>query len=294
MPAACAASSFTSLGSRMKAAASLRDALGVGGREQQRLALLRALLGDRGDVVEEAHVEHAVGLVEHQRVQRLQVQAAALEVVHHPAGRAHHDVRAMLQAGQLRAHRGAAAQRQHLDVVFGSGQAPHLLRHLLGQFARRAQHQRLHGEAAHVQVGQQRQREGRRLAAAGLGLRDQVVPGQRQRQAGGLDRRHGGVAQALQVRERVRGQRQAAEIAARFACFDAGRRNRRVHRRLSGPCRRACFPSPATPNACRRTSARTRWRASAMPCTTCRRWSSRPTTWPRRMPISRPTSTSSA
>ena len=75
-------------------------------------------------------------------------------------------------------------------MVFGARQAAQFLRHLLGEFARRAQHQALHRKAAWVQVGQQRQRKRRRLAAAGLGLRDQVVPGQRERQAGGLDRRH--------------------------------------------------------------------------------------------------------
>ena len=191
--------------------AELGDAFGVGGREQQRLALRRALLGDHGDVVVEAHVEHAVGFVQHQRVQRLQVQAAAFQVVHDAPRRADDDVRAMLQAGQLRAHRRAAAQRQDLDVVFGAGQAAQFLGHLVGQFACRAQHQRLHREAARVQVGQQRQAEGGGLAAAGLGLGDQVMAGQRQRQAGGLDRRHRVVAQLLQVLQRGRRQRQAGE-----------------------------------------------------------------------------------
>ena len=51
--------------------AQLDDAFGVRRREQQRLPLFRALLHDRRDVVEETHVEHAVGFVEHQRVERL-------------------------------------------------------------------------------------------------------------------------------------------------------------------------------------------------------------------------------
>jgi hypothetical protein len=190
----------------------LADAFRVGGAEQQGLALLRALLRDGGDVVEEAHVQHAVGFVQHQRVQRGQVEAAALQVVEQTAGCADHDVRAMLQAGQLRAHGAAAAQREHLHVVFGGGQTAHFLRHLVGQFARGAQHQRLHGQAAHVQVGQQRQRKGRRLAAAGARLGDEVLARQRRRQGRSLDGRHGGVAQALQVLQHVGGQRQAGEI----------------------------------------------------------------------------------
>ena len=67
--------SVTSCGSRRNFFARLLDAFGVGGREQQRLARLRRPAGDGGDVVHEAHVEHAVGLVEHQRVQRVELQA---------------------------------------------------------------------------------------------------------------------------------------------------------------------------------------------------------------------------
>jgi hypothetical protein len=117
----------------------------------------------------------------------------------------------VLEARELSAHHAAAAQREDLDVVFGAGQAPHFLRHLFGQLARRAQHERLHGEAARVEIGQQCQCKGGGLAAAGLGLRDQVVPGQGHGQARGLDRRHAGVAQLLQVGQHGRGQGEGAE-----------------------------------------------------------------------------------
>ena len=103
----------------------------------------------------ETHVEHAIGFVEHQRVQGLEIQAATLQMVHDAARRTHHDVGAVFQAGQLGAHGGAAAQGQHLGVVFSAGQAAHFLRHLVSQFARGAQHQGLHGKTARVQVRQQ-------------------------------------------------------------------------------------------------------------------------------------------
>ncbi len=214
--------------------AELGDAFRIGGREQQRLALRRALFGDHRDVVVKAHVEHAIGLVQHQRVQRLQVQAAALQVVHDASRRSHDDVRTMFQAGQLRAHRRAATQRQDLDVVFGARQASQLLRHLLGELTRRAKHQRLHREAPRIQVGQQRQAEGGGLAAAGLGLCDQVMPGQGERQAGGLDRRHRGVTQAGKVFQRGGRQRQAGERRALRCgrCRQDGW-GRGVHPRLS-------------------------------------------------------------
>ena len=46
----------------------LGDVLGHGGREEQRLPLDRQLGDDFADVVDEAHVEHAVGFVEHEEL----------------------------------------------------------------------------------------------------------------------------------------------------------------------------------------------------------------------------------
>jgi hypothetical protein len=121
-------------------------------------------------------------------------------------------------------------------------QAADLLRHLLGQLACRAQHQRLHRHAAgRVQIRQQRQCKRGSLAAACLGLGDQVLAGECQRQAGRLDRRHALVAQPLQVGQRGGEQRQAAEGRAGGRCAFGGgiERNGRLlgkdaHARLSG------------------------------------------------------------
>jgi len=187
------------------------DAFGKGGGEEQGLACLGAGFGDEGDIVVEAHVEHAIGFVQHQRVERGQVEALALQVVHDPPRRADHDVGTVFQAGNLRPHGAAATQGQHLDVVGAARQAAYFLAHLVGQFAGRAQHQRLHRKAARIQSGQQTQGKGRGLAAAGLGLRDQVMAGQGQRQAGGLDRRHLHVAELFQVHQCSRRQRQLIE-----------------------------------------------------------------------------------
>jgi hypothetical protein len=96
-------------------------------------------------------------------------------------------------------------------------QAADFARHLVGQLPRRTQHQRLHREAARIQAGQQAQGKGRGLAAAGLGLRDQVLAGEGRRQAGGLDRGHLQVAQLAQVRQRGRRQRQSVEGEGRCA-----------------------------------------------------------------------------
>src|SRR3546814_3169270 len=55
----------------------------------------------------EAHVEHAVGFVEHQHFDRVELGAAALEVVDQAAGGGDEDVDAAAQVVDLRAHAGA-------------------------------------------------------------------------------------------------------------------------------------------------------------------------------------------
>ena len=121
-------------------------------------------------------------------------------------------MRAVFQAGVLPAQCHTAAQRHHLDVFFSPRQPADLLRHLVGQLARRAQHHRLHRKAPRVQVGQQRQRKSSSFAAAGLGLRNQVFAQQRNRQTGRLNRRHLGVTQQLEVGQRGRRQGQTGKI----------------------------------------------------------------------------------
>ncbi len=120
-------------------------------------------------------------------------------MVHDAARCADHDVRAESQTFALRAHGAAADQREDLDVVHVAREAAQFLRDLVGQFARGAQHHGLHAHIVGIELGQQRQAESGSLAAAGLGLGDQVLSGQRDGQALGLDRRHAQVAELLQV-----------------------------------------------------------------------------------------------
>src|SRR5262245_4509432 len=66
-----------------------RDAAGVAverRREEQRLALCRALIDDPVDRRAEAHVEHAVGLVEDQDPDAIEAEGAAREEVLETAG----------------------------------------------------------------------------------------------------------------------------------------------------------------------------------------------------------------
>ena len=68
-------------------------------------------LHDLAHLDREAHVEHAVGLVEHQEVHAREVERAAPQVVEHPAGRARDHVGAGADALDLALHRVAAVDR---------------------------------------------------------------------------------------------------------------------------------------------------------------------------------------
>ena len=100
--------------------------------------LQRALLGD-DDVV--GSPRRACGRLRRApALDRIEVQAAAFEMVEKAPGRTDDDVGAMFEAGLLRADRRPADQRQDLDVVHEARQAADFLGDLVGQFARRAKH----------------------------------------------------------------------------------------------------------------------------------------------------------
>ena len=68
-----------------------------GRREEQGLARLRQHRHDLADVVDEAHVEHLVGFVEHEDFELGERQRALIDEIEQPAGRGDEDVDAVLQ-----------------------------------------------------------------------------------------------------------------------------------------------------------------------------------------------------
>ncbi len=199
----------------MRVAHHARRQLGDGavqrGREQQRLAVLRQAADDGLDILDEAHVQHAVGFVQHQRVHGIQLDAARLQVVDQAARGGDQHVHAARQRLQLRAvghaaHDGGGAQVGQLAAVGRGGFGD-----LQGQFAGRGQHQHLHADAlvgGHLgDAVQRRQHEGGGLAAARLRGHHQVVAGQRLRDGGGLD--GGGGVEASVLNGRQQGGREA-------------------------------------------------------------------------------------
>ncbi len=111
-----------------------------GGREEQRLPARREQLADALDVGNEAHVEHAVGFVDHQDLDAGEQDLAATEVVEQAARRGDQHVGAAVELLELVVERDAADQQRHgepvVDAVFLEA-----LRHLGRELAGGRQYQ---------------------------------------------------------------------------------------------------------------------------------------------------------
>ncbi len=167
----------------------LADGRRHGGREQRHLLVLRGVGEDPLDLFGEAHGEHFVGLVEHQVVQVRQIQRAALEVIDHPARGTHHHLRPAPQARQLNGVGRPAVDGQHVDRGQMRAVPAECLGDLQCQLTSRCQHQRLGGAAGGVDLGQDRDGEGRGLAGTGLGQPDHIGAREHGRNGRGLNRR---------------------------------------------------------------------------------------------------------
>ena len=177
---------------------------------------LETELGDAADVADEAHVEHAIGFVEHEEGDVAELHVAALDQVEQTAGRGDQDVDAARQRLDLAAvaqttDDGAQAQAEAAAVGVEAA------RDLHGKLTGRRQHERtralrlgaLAGSGKQLQDGQ---REGRRLAGAGLGDAQHVAALEQRRNGACLDRRGGGVLGSVQGTQQRLGQ---AEIRKR-------------------------------------------------------------------------------
>jgi hypothetical protein len=154
------------------------DVRGHRGREEQRLPLLRERGDDALHVGQKAHVEHAIGLVEHEDLDALEGERALPHQVEEAAWGGHHDVHAALELGDLGPFAHAAEDHRVIEV-----QAVAIARDaradLAGQLAgggddEPAQVGRIAGR--HVEALEHGERERRRLASAGLRAAEDVAP----------------------------------------------------------------------------------------------------------------------
>ena len=169
-----------------------------GGREKQVLPLGRQLGDDAADGIDESHVEHTVGLVEHQGLDVGKRHAALAHEIEQAAGSGYQDVDATAQGRDLRALRDAAQDHAVVerDVLAVHAEA---VRDLHGQFTRGRQHEHARAHAALGLAGighavQERQREGRGLTGSRLGAAEQVASLHDERNGLYLDGRGRGVA----------------------------------------------------------------------------------------------------
>ena len=177
------------------------DLIAEGGREQQALLVL----GHHGQhffhVMDKAHVEHAVGFVEHQDLYLTEIEHALLQQIEQTARCRHQNVDALFDAADLRVHANTAEDDGRCQFqVFAIGL--HRFLDLGSEFTRRGQDQGADADAAEFVFGcclgaefvQHGQHKGCRFAGAGLGAAEQVVAGQHGGNALCLNRGRGFIA----------------------------------------------------------------------------------------------------
>ena len=167
----------------------LLDGARDGGGEKSRLPFLGRGLENQLDVVAETHVEHHVHLVEDDHLHGFKPQRAAPHVVHHAARRADDDLRALFESPELALVGLAAVNRQRGDAALEERELVDLLRHLHGQFARRAKDEHLHGAQIGIGFLDGGNGECGGLAGPGLGLAHHVLARHQDRNGRGLNRR---------------------------------------------------------------------------------------------------------
>mmetsp|Transcript_1230 Transcript_1230/g.3414 ORF Transcript_1230/g.3414 Transcript_1230/m.3414 type:complete len:361 (+) Transcript_1230:963-2045(+) len=119
------------------------DVAGEGGAEHHGLLGAGRVAGDDIDVVDEAHVQHAVGFVQHQHLDIAQHALAAGQVVQQAAGRGNQHLDAGLECGRLRLHVHTAEDDDGAQIGV-LGVLLDVVGDLVGQLARGRQHQRPH------------------------------------------------------------------------------------------------------------------------------------------------------
>ncbi len=166
-----------------------------GGREEEVLATRGEQTDDAADVVDEAHVQHAVRLVQHQHLDRTEIQRARARVVQQPTRRGDEDLHARAQGAFLGRQRHAAVddRRAQRDVLAVD---PEALLHLYGELTRGDHDQGADGMPGRGEAGVRMRLEPFEhgkcerggLARPGLGPSEEVATRQDQRDGLGLDR----------------------------------------------------------------------------------------------------------
>src|SRR5690606_39818737 len=142
-------------GVTLEAGTQLPDRGRIGGRKQQGLTAVGRVVENFLDAVDKAHVQHAIGFIQHRAHQSIKLQGSLAQMLKDPARRANDNMRAMFQRSQLWAQRCAAAEYQELHVLHLAGQTSQFLAHLVGKLPGRTEYQRLNLKLAWIQLAEQ-------------------------------------------------------------------------------------------------------------------------------------------
>ena len=146
----------------------LRYLAGHSGGEHQHLAVFGDIAEYLVDVVDEAHVEHLVGLVEYHGMHLVEVHHTAAYQVDEAAGGGHYHLHALAQGLDLALYARAAVYGQHTYAWQVLGKVGEVAGNLQAQLTCGRDDEGLRHFTLAVNALQQRQSESRRLACAGL------------------------------------------------------------------------------------------------------------------------------
>ena len=166
-----------------------------GGREKERLPLPGEHRDETPDIVDEAHVEHPVGLVEDEEIRVFERDRPASAKIDEPSRGGHQDIDALREVTDLAADRDAADDEGDLHPEVAPIQLE-AIGDLAGEFSGRAQHQHaaaLLQRAPMVEGKSMENGQGKsgRLAGSGLRHADEVSAGKGDRYGGSLNRCRG-------------------------------------------------------------------------------------------------------
>ena len=144
-------------------------------REHQRIVFSGQRLENLVDILREAHVQHFVGLVEHDVRHLLQVGIATVLQVNQSAWRSHDDLHPFPERPHLRLYRRTAVDGLHVNAIHVFREVAQVVGNLQTEFSRRREYQRLRIPTAGVKPHQQGDAEGGSLTRSRLGQGNHVV-----------------------------------------------------------------------------------------------------------------------
>ena len=158
-----------------------------GSREQRDLLVIRGVGKNALDILLEAHLQHLIGLVQHQETQVGNVQRALLQVVDDTTRRADDNLRTSAQTRQLHSIGLTTVDWQDLNLAQVISKRLEGVRNLQRQLTGRSKHQSLRCADGAINASQNRQRKRRGLTGTSLSQADDVAAAHQSRDSSSLN-----------------------------------------------------------------------------------------------------------